>query len=133
MAPAASFWNSRLASGRPGTRAGPLLPPAWAVERRARSRPPRFRSAPWQVRHRAARVAADDVRRAHEVERRLQVEFVLPLHPALGQVERRLVIVLLRPLVEPLERRLVGDLLAVLLVALDGAERQPQGEGGVGV
>ena len=53
--------------------------------------------------------------------------------PARRQVERRLVVVLRRPLVQAGERRLERDVLAVLLVALDRAERQPQRERGVGV
>ena len=53
------------------------------------------------VDHRAAGVAADDVGRADEVERRLQVELVLALDPARRQIERRLVVVLRRPLVQP--------------------------------
>src|SRR5439155_25459034 len=74
---------------------------------------------------RATRIAADDVRRANEIERRLQVELAFALDPALRQVERLLVVVLGGPLIEAGEHRLEGDWLAVLLEALDGAERQP--------
>src|SRR5262245_44297994 len=73
------------------------------------------------VHDRAARVAADDVRGADEVERRRQVELCPALDPPGREVERRLVVVVLRPGVEALERRVRGHPLAVLLVALDRA------------
>ena len=50
-----------------------------------------------------------------------------------GRSNGGLLFVLLGLLVQAGERRLERDLLAVLLVALDRAERQPQREGGVGI
>ena len=50
-----------------------------------------------------------------------------------GRLNGGRVVMLLRPLVQAGERRLERDVLAVLLVALDRAERQPQREGGVGI
>src|SRR4051794_36201686 len=66
----------------------------------------------------AARVAADDVGGADEIERRLQIELALTLDPALRQVERLLVMVLRGPLVQTGDGGLEGDLLAVFLEAL---------------
>ena len=74
------------------------------------------------VDHRAAGVSADDVRGRNEVERRPHVEPALALVPARRQVERRLVLVLLRALVEPSEIGHGPHRFAVLDVTLDMAE-----------
>src|SRR5262249_35193240 len=66
----------------------------------------------------AAAVAADDVGRADEVERHAQFKLALAVDPALRQIKRRLVLVLLRPPVQPLKGRLERHLLTVLLVPL---------------
>ncbi len=81
---------------------------------------------------RAARVAADDVGGRHEVERRREVQRVAPLTPERGQAPRLLVVERGRPVVQPVERRLVGRDGAVQRVALHHAVGEPQGERGVG-
>src|SRR5262249_28864360 len=82
---------------------------------------------------RAARVAADDVRRADEVVRRLRVDRVLAAAEVLRQGERLAGVVLRRAGGDAADGRKRLHLLAVLLVALDRAERQPQRERRVGV
>ena len=86
-------------------------------------------SSPGPVQHRAAGVAADRVRRRDEVERRRQVEFVLrrPASASAGRTARWCPCFSARSNAPPnvvVERQL----LAVDLVALHHAERQPQRE-----
>ena len=64
---------------------------------------------------RAARVAADDVGRADEIERRVGVELVLVLQPALGQLERLLAAVLFGVLEGAADRRPRRNLFAFVL------------------
>src|SRR5436190_20702141 len=74
------------------------------------------------IEDRAAGVAADGVRRRHEVERRLSRELAFGIEPAFRQIEWLMVLLLLGPRVHLAERRRVTELDAVDLVALHGAE-----------
>src|SRR5437868_8267282 len=84
------------------------------------------------VKRRAARVSSDDVRRRDVVQRRRQIQAGLRPRPALGEFVRRLVAVLGRMLKAPGKGGEVGNLFAILDVALYCAVAQAQREGGVG-
>src|ERR1700683_5365290 len=84
--------------------------------------------APFAVDHRAARVAADDVVVARQIEAGTQVQAATHRRPAVGYAER----ILIGGALE--QRRQHGERLdpaAFLLPALYRAEVQPQREGGI--
>src|SRR5262249_36190948 len=86
---------------------------------------------PLSIEDGAAGVPADGVRCRDEVERRVEIELVLAVEPALGQIERRVKILLPGPGEHSPEGRGIGELDAIDFVALHGAEREAKREGGV--
>ena len=78
-----------------------------------------------------AGVAADDVSRGNEVERSLEIQLCLRLHPAFWQVIGRFVTVLSRVFIGPAQIGLERNRLSILLIALYGAIAQPKRKGGV--
>ena len=74
------------------------------------------------IEDRAARVAADDVVGADKIKGRFQIQFPFLFQPALGQVERGLVVVLVGSLVSAGDDRPGRDVLAGLFVTFNGSK-----------
>src|SRR5205807_676464 len=84
------------------------------------------------IHRRTAGVAANNVRSRNVVQWSCQLQFRLRFYPAVGQLIRRLVVVLGSMSETTGDGREVGNLLAVPVVALHGSIAQSQGEGSVG-
>ena len=74
------------------------------------------------VDHRAARIAANDVTRRDEVERRLGLDLLAPLVPAFWERPRGFVGMLFGMFERPTHGCQRGDVLAIFDVPFDGAE-----------
>src|SRR5438477_10460429 len=76
-------------------------------------------------------VSPDNIGRRYKVERRLQVEFCLRIHPAFRQFVGRLVVVFGRALVSSANLSSEGYIFSILRVAFGLAITEPQREGGI--